>query len=82
LEIVSTVFAMPRCRPWGSGALRLVLIRPIEGQRGSSLRQPRRRKGIDLQRLECDGAKHRVALGNQQGIEEVPSTVSMERGPG
>jgi len=60
--------------------LRLVRIRAIEGNGGGILMQPRRREGIDLQGLECDGAIDLVEIRGKQGLEDVPETVIIERG--
>src|SRR5262245_53418241 len=45
-EVISPVFAMPVGRPRSPQRLRVVLIGPIEGNRGGVLMQPRYRDGI------------------------------------
>jgi len=82
LEIVAPVLAGPVGRPGSPWWLRFVLIGPIKRQRRGGLRESGRRHGIDLQRFQGEGATHLVEIGSKQGIEDMPSTVIMERGPG
>ena len=82
VAVVPSGFALPvggPQRPWCLGG---GWRGPRECQRGGVLREPRGRDGIDLQRLARDGALHRGKMGGTQGLEEVPATVLMERGPG
>jgi len=77
-EVVTTVFAMPVGRPRSSRCLRVVLLGPIEGNRGGILMQPWRREGIDFQGFEGDRTKHRVEIGRKEGIEDIPTTLLHE----
>jgi hypothetical protein len=70
---------MPVRRPRSSRRLWVVLIGPLEGDRGGVLRQPGGREGRDLQGFEGDRTKHRGEMGRKQRIEEVASPVILER---
>src|SRR5262245_63875653 len=79
-ESVTPIFAMAVGRVRRLRTLRLVRIRAIQGNGGGSLMQPRRREGIDLQGLECDGTIDLVEIRGKPGLEDVPQQVSSEGG--
>jgi hypothetical protein len=81
-EIATPIFTMSISRPGRSRSLRFVLIRPIERNRRGVLMEPRRGNGIDLQRLEGNGAKHLVEIGGKQRIQDVAQPVIIEGGTG
>jgi hypothetical protein len=58
----------------------LLLIGPIEGDRGRILMKPRGQDGIDLQGIERDRTKHPVQRRRTQRFEDLPQPVIMERG--
>jgi hypothetical protein len=75
LEIIVAVFAMPVSRPGRPWRHRFVRIRALEHNGRGVLRQPGRRDGVDLQRLESHGAQDTVEMSGKQRIEEVSSPV-------
>jgi hypothetical protein len=79
-EIGPTVFAMPVSWPGSSYRCWLVLIRPIECNRGGVLMEPGRWDGVDLQRFEGNSAKDLVEIGGKQRIEDVAQAVIVECG--
>src|SRR5262249_8789827 len=77
------IFAMPigrtrRDQPfdWAS----LLLIGPIESDRRRILMEPGGRDGKDLKGVEGVSTKNAVEIGGQQGTEDVPQPVIMDRG--
>jgi len=58
----------------------LLLIGPIEGDRGRILMKPWGRDGIDLQGIKRDRPKPPVQRRRKQRFEALPQPVSMERG--
>jgi hypothetical protein len=81
-EVVTPVFAMSVGRPRSPRHLRIILIGPLEGNRGGVLMQPRGRDGRALQGFESHCTKHGVEIGRKQRIEDVPQPVIIERGTG
>ncbi len=71
---------MPVGRPGRPGGRRFILIRAIERNGRGVLMQPGRGDDIDLERFESDGTKDTVEIRGKQRIEDVPSTVIVERG--
>jgi hypothetical protein len=57
-----------------------LLIGPIESDRRRILMEPGGRDGIDLQGVACDRPKDAVEIGGNQGVEDLPQSVIMERG--
>jgi hypothetical protein len=76
-EVVATICARPISRVGGLWTLRLVLIRAIQGYRRGLLMEPWGRDRLDLQRLECDSAKHAVKMCRKPRIKDGPSAVIM-----
>jgi hypothetical protein len=76
-EVVATILARPIRRVGGLWTLRLVRIRAIQGYRRGLLMEPWGRDRLDLQRLECDSAKHAVKMCRKPRIKDGPSAVIM-----
>jgi hypothetical protein len=83
LEIIAPIFAVPIGRPgWDKPRNRadLFLIGPIQADRRRILMEPGGRDSIDLQGIECDGAKDTSELRGKQRIENLTEAVIVQRG--
>jgi hypothetical protein len=82
LEIITAIFAVPIGRtrgeqPFARGGL--LLIGPLQGNRGRILMQPRGQERIDLQGVKRDRPQHTVELCGKQRLEHLAEAVIVQR---
>jgi hypothetical protein len=81
LAIVMAVLALPiGGSGWDKPCNRagLLLIGPIQGERGRILMEPGCREGIHLKGVACDGPKHAVEMGGKQRSEHLAEAVIVQ----
>ena len=79
MAILAVPIGRPRRDRLSCDRAGLLLISPIQGDRGRILMEPGCRDGIHLQGVECDRPKHVVEMRGKQDIEDLPQPVIMER---
>ena len=82
LEIITPILAVPIGRPGRAqpcDRAGLLLIGPLQGDRGRILMEPGGREGIDGQGVEGDGPKHAVEICAKQRLEKLAEAVSVQR---
>jgi hypothetical protein len=78
------IFAVPIGRPGRDqpcDRAGLLLIGPIQGDRGRILMEPGGRDSIDVQGIECDGAKDAIELCGKQRLQDLPQPIIMQGYP-